>query len=100
SWALYSVLLKHWRSDLSVTARLTSMAFAGESGMLTVQTYAQGVIEDSIYRAASQSDIPDAALAEYIRVMGFSVDFQREVRGGYLGAMRIPPSKRIVSPFR
>ena len=44
--------------------------------------YAQGVIEDSIYRAASQSDIPDAALAEYIRVMGFSVDFQREVRGG------------------
>ena len=44
--------------------------------------YAQGVIEDSIYRAATQSDIPDAALAEYIRVMGFSVDFQREVRGG------------------
>ena len=44
--------------------------------------YAQGVIHDSIYRAASQSDIPDAALAEYIRVMGFSVDFQREVRGG------------------
>lgn len=44
--------------------------------------YAQGVIDDSIYRAASQSDIPDAALAEYIRVMGFSVDFQREVRSG------------------
>ncbi|MGB1106481.1 MAG: M23 family metallopeptidase [Alphaproteobacteria bacterium] len=44
--------------------------------------YAQGVIEDSIYRAASASDIPDPALAEYIRVMGFSVDFQREIRGG------------------
>ena len=44
--------------------------------------YAQGVIEDSIYSTASQSDVPDAALAEYIRVMGFSVDFQREVRDG------------------
>ncbi|MEL0196616.1 MAG: peptidoglycan DD-metalloendopeptidase family protein [Rhodobiaceae bacterium] len=44
--------------------------------------YAQGVIDDSIYRAASASDIPDPALAEYIRVMGFSVDFQREIRSG------------------
>ncbi len=44
--------------------------------------YAQGVIDDSIYRAANANDIPDPALAEYIRVMGFSVDFQREIRGG------------------
>ena len=44
--------------------------------------YAQGVIDDSIYRAASANDIPDPALAEYIRVMGFSVDFQREIRSG------------------
>lgn len=44
--------------------------------------YAQGVIDDSIYRAASAEDIPDPALAEYIRVMGFSVDFQREIRSG------------------
>ncbi|HBP73077.1 MAG TPA: hypothetical protein DD665_05830, partial [Alphaproteobacteria bacterium] len=44
--------------------------------------FAQGVIDDSIYRAAGSSDIPDDALAEYIRVMGFSVDFQREVRSG------------------
>ena len=33
-------------------------------------------------RAASANDIPDPALAEYIRVMGFSVDFQREIRRG------------------
>ena len=45
-------------------------------------SYAQGVISDSIYRAASVNDIPDLALAEYTRVMGFSVDFQREIRGG------------------
>ena len=44
--------------------------------------YAQGVIDDSIYRAASANNIPDPALAEYIRVMGFSVDFQREIRSG------------------
>ena len=44
--------------------------------------FAQGVIEDSIYRAANQSDIPDDALAEFVRVMGFSVDFQREIRRG------------------
>ena len=44
--------------------------------------FAQGVIDDSIYRAAANSDIPDDALAEYIRVMGFSVDFQREIRSG------------------
>ena len=44
--------------------------------------YAQGVIDDSIYRAAAAADIPDDALAEYVRVMGFSVDFQREIRSG------------------
>ena len=44
--------------------------------------FAQGVIDDSIYRAAGSSGIPDDALAEYIRVMGFSVDFQREIRAG------------------
>ena len=44
--------------------------------------YAQGVIDDSIYRAAADSDIPEPALAEYVRVMGFSVDFQREIRSG------------------
>ena len=44
--------------------------------------YAQGVIDDSIYRAAANSDIPEPALAEYVRVMGFSVDFQREIRSG------------------
>ena len=45
-------------------------------------SFAQGVIDDSIYRAAAANDIPDDALAEYVRVMGFSVDFQREIRSG------------------
>ena len=45
-------------------------------------SFAQGVINDSIYRAAADSNIPDDALADYVRVMGFSVDFQREIRSG------------------
>lgn len=45
-------------------------------------TYARGVIDNSIYRAAAKSNVPDTALLEYIRVMGFSVDFQREIRPG------------------
>lgn len=45
-------------------------------------TFATGEIKDSIYRAAEAADVPDNALNEYIRVMGFSVDFQREIRQG------------------
>ena len=45
-------------------------------------TFAHGVITDSIFRAAESADVPDAALNEYVRVMGFSVDFQREIRTG------------------
>jgi drug/metabolite transporter (DMT)-like permease len=44
SWALYSVLLKHWHSSLSVTARLAAIAFAGVLVMLPVQVYELAVI--------------------------------------------------------
>jgi drug/metabolite transporter (DMT)-like permease len=44
SWALYSVLLKHWRSSLSVTARLSAIAFAGVVVMLPVQAWELAVI--------------------------------------------------------
>jgi len=57
----------------------------GFSAIRPIESYlafAQGVINDSIYRAADSRNIPDDALAEYIRVMGFSVDFQREIRRG------------------
>jgi hypothetical protein len=37
----------------------------------------QGTIDDSIYRAAMAAGISESAFNEYIRVMGFSVDFQR-----------------------
>lgn len=44
SWALYSVLLKHWPSSLSVTARLAAIAFAGVVVMLPVQAFELAVI--------------------------------------------------------
>jgi hypothetical protein len=50
-----------------------------------VETYIafiQGSIDDSIYRAALDAGVNEAAFNEYVRVMGFSVDFQREVRRG------------------
>ena len=49
--------------------------------------YAHSVIYSSIYEAAQDRGVPDAALAEYVRVMGFSVDFQREIRRGDAFAM-------------
>ena len=45
-------------------------------------SFFQGVIDDSIYRAAMLAGVSEAAFNEYTRVMGFSVDFQREVRTG------------------
>ena len=62
-----------------------------ESGWLTlnairpVDTYmkfAAGVIKGSIYTAAMAAGVSETAFNDYVRVMGFSVDFQREIRAG------------------
>ena len=42
----------------------------------------QGTVDDSIYQAAMAAGISESAFNDYIRVMGFSVDFQREIRTG------------------
>jgi murein DD-endopeptidase MepM/ murein hydrolase activator NlpD len=42
----------------------------------------QGTVDDSIYRSAMVAGISESAFNDYIRVMGFSVDFQREIRTG------------------
>lgn len=44
SWALYSVLLKHWPSRLSVSARLATIAFAGVLVVLPVQALELAVV--------------------------------------------------------
>ena len=38
------------------------------------------IIDYSLYRSASQVKIPPTTLDEFVRVMGFSVDFQRQIR--------------------
>ena len=48
----------------------------------TYVTFIQGIVDDSIYRAALKAGVEEAAFNEYVRVMGFSVDFQREVKHG------------------
>ena len=62
-----------------------------ESGWLTLNTvrpvdtymnFATGVIEGSIYAAAMAAGVSESAFNDYVRVMGFSVDFQREIRAG------------------
>ena len=48
----------------------------------TYIAFIQGSIDDSIYRAALDAGVNEAAFNEYVRVMSFAVDFQREVRRG------------------
>lgn len=65
SWALYSVLLKHWRSALSVTARLAAIAFAGVVVMLPVQVFELATLGPPVF------DLPTiAAVATLILVPG------------------------------
>ena len=44
--------------------------------------HAAGVIDDTLYEAALSSNVPLSALDNFMRVMGFSVDFQRQLQQG------------------
>ncbi len=45
-------------------------------------SFFQGAVNKSIYKSAMAAGVSEAAYTEYVRVMGFSVDFQREIRAG------------------
>ncbi|MDC0062515.1 peptidoglycan DD-metalloendopeptidase family protein [Candidatus Puniceispirillum sp.] len=45
-------------------------------------SFFQGAVDRSIYKSAMAAGVSEAAYTEYVRVMGFSVDFQREIRTG------------------
>ncbi len=50
-----------------------------------IQSYVsffQGAVDGSIYKSAIAAGVSEAAFTEYVRIMGFSVDFQREIRTG------------------
>ncbi len=44
--------------------------------------HAAGIINDTLYEAAIGSNVPLTALDNFMRVMGFSVDFQRQLQRG------------------
>jgi murein DD-endopeptidase MepM/ murein hydrolase activator NlpD len=46
------------------------------------ETLIKGVIKNNLYISALKSGIPENTLLEMISLLGFSVDFQREIRSG------------------
>ena len=48
----------------------------------TEKTLIKGVIKNNLYISAIKSGIPENTLLEMISLLGFSIDFQREVRSG------------------
>ena len=46
------------------------------------ETLIRGVIKNNLYISALKSGIPEKTLLEMISLLGFSVDFQREIRSG------------------
>ena len=47
-----------------------------------IKTLAKGTIQSSLYESAIKSGMPQNTLLEMIGLLGFSVDFQREIRQG------------------
>lgn len=83
SWALYSVLLKHWPSSLSVTARLAAIALAGVIVMLPVQAWELAVA------GPPRFDLPTvAAVATLIVVPGVGAYATFSYMTKHLGASR------------
>ena len=48
----------------------------------TEETLIKGVIKNNLYISALKSGMPESTLLEMISLLGFSVDFQREIRSG------------------
>ena len=46
------------------------------------ETLIQGVIKNNLYISALKSGMPEKTLLEMISLLGFSIDFQREIRSG------------------
>ena len=48
----------------------------------TEETLVKGVIKNNLYISALKSGMPENTLLEMISLLGFSIDFQREIRSG------------------
>lgn len=63
-------------SGQGFTARIAKADFT------QVKSYAEGVIDDSLYLAAERQGVPAPVIAELIRLFSFDVDFQRDIWAG------------------
>ena len=71
--------------DAEAVVRRSGDGFAGERATiasLPVTRYIEGTINDSLYLSATKAGLPEPVLAEMIRLMSYSVDFQRDIRVG------------------
>ena len=46
------------------------------------ESFIRGTIDSSLYRSAVKQGIPENTLFEMVRLLGFSIDFQREIKKG------------------
>lgn len=53
-----------------------------EAEAMPIKTFAEGVIDDSLYLAAVREGVPLPVVAELIRLFSFDVDFQRDIWAG------------------
>ena len=49
---------------------------------MLVESYIKGTIDSSLYKSAVKLGMPENSLFEMVRLLGFSIDFQREIRKG------------------
>ena len=72
----------------AMTFYLTKTDELGWSGLQAIRpvdtllVHASATIDGALYDTAKAANVPLAALEEFVRVMGFTVDFQRQLRGG------------------
>jgi len=48
----------------------------------TITTYVSGKIDSSLYKAGMEAGMTEAVFNTFVQVLGFTVDFQREIRKG------------------
>ena len=46
--------------------------------------YAEDVINQSLYKAASNNNIPPGVIIDFASIYGFQVDFQRDIQKGWI----------------
>lgn len=81
---LHALYLRDQFDSQAVAVR-TEDGYKGKRNPIATEPHyeiAEGVIEDSLYLAAGRAGAPQDVIAGVIRLMNYTVDFQRDVRPG------------------